>query len=409
MSAWQTVLVAMRALLRNKLRSFLTALGVVIGVAAVVAMTAIGAGARARVAETFESMGSNLLVIRSGSTHGGGVRSGAGTQPTLTWDDLRAIQEEVTGLGHIAPVVATSAQVMAEGQNWGTQIQGTTPALFSIRNWSLAQGVFFAEDDVTRGAKVAVVGQTVVRNLFGPFVDPVGQLIRLKNVPFEIVGVLARKGQSAFGSDQDDVVFVPISTFRSRIEAGLGQFIDGTILASAVTPEATGRAETQVESLLRSRHRIRPGEPDDFTVRNVGDVAAAQEEGAATMTSLLAGIALVSLVVGGIGIMNIMLVSVKERTREIGLRMAVGARPRDVLTQFLVEAVSLSLIGGLIGVALGLGVAFALAARFTWPMLVQPAVVVLALSSSAAVGVGFGLYPAFQASRLDPITALRYE
>jgi len=408
-SAWQTVWVAVRALLRNKLRSFLTALGVVIGVAAVVAMTAIGAGARARVTATFESMGSNLLVIRSGSSHGGGVRGGAGTQPTLTWDDLHAIEEEVPGLAQVAPVVASASQVMAEGQNWATSIQGTTPEMFTIRNWALARGLLFTDDDVARGAKVAVVGKTVVDNLFGPFVDPVGQVIRVRNVPFEIAGVLASKGQSVFGADQDDVVYVPISTYRSRIEGGLGQFIDGAILASAVTPEATGPAETHIESLLRSRHRIRAGEPDDFTVRNVGDVAAAQEEGANTMTSLLAGIALVSLAVGGIGIMNIMLVSVKERTREIGLRMAVGARPRNVLTQFLVEAMTLSLIGGLLGVVAGLGAAVALAARFDWPMLVQPTVVLLALASSAAVGVGFGLYPAFQASRLDPIQALRYE
>jgi len=337
------------------------------------------------------------------------VRGGAGTQPTLTWDDLHAIEEEVPGLAQVAPVVASASQVMAEGQNWATSIQGTTPEMFTIRNWALARGLLFTDDDVARGAKVAVVGKTVVDNLFGPFVDPVGQVIRVRNVPFEIAGVLASKGQSVFGADQDDVVYVPISTYRSRIEGGLGQFIDGAILASAVTPEATGPAETHIESLLRSRHRIRAGEPDDFTVRNVGDVAAAQEEGANTMTSLLAGIALVSLAVGGIGIMNIMLVSVKERTREIGLRMAVGARPRNVLTQFLVEAMTLSLIGGLLGVVAGLGAAVALAARFDWPMLVQPTVVLLALASSAAVGVGFGLYPAFQASRLDPIQALRYE
>ena len=408
-SFWQSVLVALWALRRNTLRSFLTTLGVVIGVGAVVAMTSIGAGARARVDQTFAAMGSNMLVIRSGSHQAGGVRSGAGTQPTLTWDDLRAIEEEVSGLAEVAPVLGSAAQVMAEGQNWGTSVQGTIPALFRIRNWSIAKGAFFDDDDVARGAKLAVIGQTVAENLFGAYANPLGQIIRIKNVPFEIVGVAAEKGQSSFGSDLDDVVFVPLTTYRSRIEGGLGQFLDGTIFASALSPAASAPAQAQIEALLRARHRIAAGELDDFSVRNLGDLAAAQQEGAATLTSLLAGIALVSLVVGGIGIMNIMLVSVKERTREIGLRMAVGARSRDILTQFLVEAVSLSLAGGLLGLATGIAVAFGLAARFEWPLLVQPGIALLALLSSAVVGVGFGLYPALQASRLDPIQALRYE
>jgi len=394
-NALQIVWVALRALLRNKLRSFLTTLGVIIGVAAVVAMTAIGAGARARVQKTFEDMGSNMLIVRSGASQSGGARGGAGTQPTLTWDDLDAIREQVSDVRYVAPVLATAAQVQAEGQNWS--------------NWAPAEGTLFSADDVARGAKVAVLGHTVVENLFGAYADPVGQIVRVENVPFEVVGVAATKGQSAFGSDNDDVVFVPVTAFRSRLQGGLQQFVDGVILVGATSQAATTGVEASIESLLRTRHRIRPGTPDDFTVRNLADIAAAQQEGARVMTSLLAGIALVSLVVGGIGIMNIMLVSVKERTREIGLRMAVGARPRNVLTQFLVEAVSLSLIGGLSGVAVGLAIAFWLAGRFEWPLLVQPAVVVLALGSSAAVGVGFGLYPAWQASRLDPIQALRYE
>jgi putative ABC transport system permease protein len=405
----QIGLIAVRALLRNKLRSFLTALGVIIGVGCVIAMTSIGAGARARVDETFAAMGSNMLVIRNGSHQSGGVRSAAGTELSLTWSDMDAIRDEVTGVRWVTAVIASPAQVVAEGQNWATSVQGTTPVFFDIRNWPPAVGRVFRDTEVETGAKVAVLGQTVAESLFGAFADPTGQIVRINRVPFEVVGVLADKGQSPFGSDYDDVVFVPLSTFRSRLRGGLQQFIDGNIMVSAVSREATAAVQADIEALLRAHHRIRPGTPDDFTVRNLGDLAAAQEQGARTMTSLLAGIALVSLVVGGIGIMNIMLVSVTERTREIGLRMAVGARPQAILTQFLVEAVVLSLIGGLLGVAAGLGTASWLVARFDWPMLIEPAIVALSLGTSALVGVGFGLYPAWKASRLDPIQALRYE
>jgi putative ABC transport system permease protein len=405
----QIGLVALRALRRNPMRSFLTALGVIIGVGCVIAMTSIGAGARARVDETFAAMGSNMLVVRSGSAQSGGARGGAGTEPSLTWQDLEAIAEEVPAVSVVAPHLVAGAQLQAEGQNWATSVQGTTPAFFAIRNWSIASGRFFGEADVEGAAKVIVLGQTVVENLFGAFADPVGRVVRVNRVPFEVIGVTAEKGQSPFGTDNDDVAFVPVSTFRSRIEGGLGQFLDGTIFASAVAPERSAEAQAGIEALLRARHRIRPGAPDDFTVRNLGDLAAAQQEGAQTMTSLLAGIALVSLVVGGIGIMNIMLVSVTERTREIGLRMAVGARPRNILVQFMVEAMALSLVGGLLGLAAGLATAQWLVARFGWPMLVEPTVAVFALATSAAVGVAFGLYPAWKASRLDPIQALRYE
>ena len=409
MNLLQVVLVAVRALLRNPLRSFLTALGVVIGVGCVLAMTSIGAGARARVDETFASMGSNMLIVRSGESRSGGARGGAGTQPTLTWEDLEAIENEVPAVAVAAPLLVSPAQLMAEGQNWASSVQGTMPVYFEIRNWPIGRGRFFDDADVEAGAKVIVLGQTIVDNLFGAFTDPLGQIVRVNRVPFEVIGVAAAKGQSAFGSDNDDVAFVPVTSYRSRIEGGLGQFLSGTIFASAVSAEATADAQNQIETLLRARHRIRPGAPDDFTVRNLGDLAAAQQEGARTMTSLLAGIALVSLVVGGIGIMNIMLVSVTERTREIGLRMAVGARPRSILGQFLVEAIALSLIGGLLGVAAGLGSASWLVARFDWPMRVEPGIVVLALGTSAVVGIAFGLYPAWKASRLDPIQALRYE
>ena len=401
---------ALRALRRNPMRSFLTSLGVIIGVGCVIAMTSIGAGARARVEQTFASMGSNMLIVRSGSAQSGGARGGAGTEPSLTWGDLEAIREEIPEIALVAPHLAAAAQLQAEGQNWATSVQGTTPEYFAIRNWAVARGRLFEAGEVEGGAKVIVLGQSVVDNLFGAFADPIGQVVRVNHVPFEVIGVLAEKGQSPFGTDNDDVAFVPVSTFRSRVASGgLGQFLEGTILASTHTPEQTARAEQRITELLRARHRIRPGSPDDFTVRNLGDLAAAQEEGARTMTSLLAGIALVSLVVGGIGIMNIMLVSVTERTREIGLRMAVGARPRAILTQFLVEAIVLSGIGGLVGLAAGLASAAWLVSRFDWPMLVQPEVVVLALAASGLVGVAFGLYPAWKASRLDPIQALRYE
>jgi putative ABC transport system permease protein len=404
----ETLSVALEALRVNKLRSFLTMLGVIIGVGAVIAMTAIGAGASARVKATFEQMGSNMIVVRSGSSQQGGARGGAGSQPTLTWSDLDAIR----GLPSVrlaAPQLQRSAQVMGDGQNWATSVQGSTPELFEIRNWRVAEGRFFDEDDDRAGAKVAVVGSTVAQNLFGPYASPVGQVIRVGSVPFEVVGVAATKGQTGFGQDQDDVVFVPARTFRAKLQGGLQQFIAGAIVVSASSAESASRAQAEIEELLRARHRIAQGAGDDFNVRNLSDIAAAQQEGARTMTSLLAGIALVSLVVGGIGIMNIMLVSVTERTREIGLRMAVGAKPRSILVQFLVEAVALSVAGGILGTALGLGAATWLVARFGWPMLVQPQVIAVAVAFSGIVGVAFGMWPALKASRLDPIQALRYE
>jgi putative ABC transport system permease protein len=405
----QITIVAWRALLRNKMRSFLTTLGIIIGVGAVIAMTAIGAGAKARVEKTFESMGTRMLVVRSGSSRAGGARGGFGSQPTLTWDDLRAIREELPAVERAAPVLQTRAQVMAEGQNWNTSVQGTTPEYFVIREWPAAAGVLFTDAELATGAKVAVLGKTVVDNLFGPYADPLGQIVRVNNVPLEIIGVAASKGQSAFGQDNDDVVFVPESTYRTKLQGDLRQFISGSINVQARSKELTGEAQTQIEELLRRRHRIGGEADDDFQVRNLSDIAQAQQEGAATMNSLLAGIALVSLLVGGIGIMNIMLVSVTERTREIGLRMAVGAKPRSILTQFLVEAIALSFLGGLFGVAAGAGGAYYLVARFEWPMLLQVDIMVVALVFSGLVGIGFGLYPAYKASRLDPIQALRYE
>ena len=401
--------ISVRALLRNKTRSFLTTLGVIIGVGAVIAMTAIGAGAKAQVSKAFESMGSNMLVLRSGSSHGGGVRGGAGSQPTLTWADLDAIKSQAPAVRYAAAVLQTRAQVAAEGQNWNTSVQGTTADYLVIRNWTIASGVGLTPEDEQMKAKVAILGKTVVDNIFGPYADPVGQVVRVNNVPLEVVGVLASKGQSGFGQDNDDVIMVPSTTYRTKLSGGLQQYIQGSIFLGAVSSDATDAAQQQVEGILRRLHHIRPGADDDFSVRNLSDMAAARQEGADTMQSLLAGIALVSLLVGGIGIMNIMLVSVTERTREIGLRMAVGAKPRSIMTQFLVEAVTLSLIGGLAGVASGLGAAKYLVVRFDWPMLVQPQIIFVAVGFSALVGIGFGLYPAFKASRLDPIQALRYE
>ncbi|ULQ47013.1 ABC transporter permease [Flagellatimonas centrodinii] len=409
MNPWFTFLIAVRALARNRLRAFLTALGIIIGVAAVIAMVSIGEGAKARVQETFASMGTHMLVVRSGSSRSGGVRGGAGSQPTLSWTDLEAIRSTLPSVRLAAPELRTSAEVIADSGNWTSTIHGVTPDYFDIRNWSLALGSPISESDVAGNAKVALLGQTVVRELYGEGVDPRGQIVRIRNAPFEVVGVLGAKGDSGWGGDNDDVVFVPVSSFQARIEGSLSTFIPGQIVLSAVSESATGLAEREVTALLRERHRIGPGKEDDFSVRNLGEIATASQESTQTLTALLASIAFVSLVVGGIGIMNIMLVSVTERTREIGVRMAVGARPRDILGQFLIESLTLALVGGLLGVGLGVLVAQQLAARFDWSLLIRVDIVLLSVGISGLIGVIFGLYPAHKASRLDPIDALRYE
>jgi putative ABC transport system permease protein len=404
----QTFRVALRALARNKLRSFLTTLGMVIGVSAVIAMVAIGDGAKARVEASFAAMGSNMLIVLPGTTSAGGAQGGFGSMPTITWDDLRAIQTDVPAVRYAAPVLRTSAQVLSEDQNWGTSVSGTTPDYFAIRSWPVARGAGLTESDVDSGTKVAVLGQTVVDKLFGANADAVGQQVRIKNVPFQVVGVLARKGQSPVGQDYDDAVFVPSTTFQSKIQGGLKNYLSGTIFVGAAGND-TQRAESQMRSLLRDRHHLAQTAEDDFSIRNLAEMASAQQEGTKTLTTLLASIAAVSLLVGGIGIMNIMLVSVTERTREIGVRMAVGARGRDILLQFLAEALTLSVAGGLIGVALGLFGAWRLAASFGWPVMFRPDVILIAVGFSGLVGIGFGLYPAQKASALDPIQALRYE
>jgi ABC-type antimicrobial peptide transport system, permease component len=409
MTLFETLLVAVHALVRNKLRSFLTMLGVIIGVGAVIAMLTIGEGAKARVQEAFAQVGANMLIIMSGTTMAGGAQGGFGTLPTLTWEDLKAVQTEVPSIRAAAPVLRTTGQVQTEDQNWSTSINGTTPEYFEIRNWSVAHGVLFTQSDIESGPKVAVFGQTVVDKLYGPYIDPVGQTVRIKKVPFQIIGVLARKGQSPTGQDYDDAVFVPHTTFQAKIQGGLQKYIAGVIMVGATSSEATSEAEIQITDLLRDRHHIQPGIDDDFSIRNLTEMAAAYQEETRTLSGLLASIATFSLLVGGIGIMNIMLVSVTERTREIGLRMAVGAKPRDILAQFLVESLTLSIVGGLIGVVLGILGAYRMADYFDLQLLIRADVILVAVGFSTLVGIVFGLYPAFKASRLDPITALRFE
>ncbi len=409
MNPLQTLRVAIRALLRNKMRSFLTTLGIIIGVAAVIAMVAIGEGAKAMVEQAFAAMGSNLLIILPGSTTAGGQHGGFGSMPTLTWDDLKAIQTEVPSVKYAAPQLRSIAQIVSEDQNWSTTVYGTTPAYFAIRDWPVAEGAPMTDSDAEGGSKIVLLGQTVVDKLFGAGFNPVGQMVRINNTPFLVQGVLAAKGQSPMGMDYDDGAFIPLKTFQTKIQGGLHQFISGVIFISATSAATTGRAEQQVRALLRDRHHLAPGADDDFSIRNLTEFARSREQSTQTLTTLLASIAAVSLLVGGIGIMNIMLVSVTERTREIGVRMAVGAKPRNILAQFLVEALTLSLAGGLIGVVLGLGLAQWLAGRFHWPLLIRPDIVVVSVVFSAVVGVVFGLYPAQKASRLDPIEALRFE
>ncbi len=403
-----TVRIAVRAIIRNKMRSFLTVLGIVIGVAAVIAMMAVGAGAKARIEQAFAAMGTNLLVILPGSTTTGGMQGGFGSQPTLTWDDLAAIGKQVPTVKAAAPQLRTNASVIAESGNWSTSVVGTSPEYFEIRGWPMAVGQALTQADVDTGNKVVVLGQTVVEKLYGSSVNPVGQTVRIRNIPFTVVGVAERKGQSATGQDYDDTVFLPYTVFARKIQGGLGKYLSGSIYVTATSAEDTPRAQAAITALLRERHRLSSGE-DDFSIRNLSEVAGAQAAGTETMTSLLASVAAVSLLVGGIGIMNIMLVSVTERTREIGIRMAIGAKPRQILLQFLIEAVTLSLAGGLLGVLLGVGVSKWIAAKFGWATQIDPNVVVVAVAFSAFVGIAFGLYPARKASQLDPIDALRYE
>jgi putative ABC transport system permease protein len=401
--------IALGALLRNKTRSFLTTLGVIIGVASVISMVAVGEGAKARVSSVFAAMGTNMLIVLSGSTSAGGVSGGFGSLPTLTWDDLHAIRTQAPAVHAAAPAQVGRVNIMLGDQNWTTNLTGSSPQLFEIRNWSIDRGSLFADADLEASAKVIVLGATVSDKLFGPTVDPVGKTVRVKAATFVVVGLLKRKGQSPFGTDYDDAAFIPISTFQNQIQGGLQKYIAGIIAVSAVSAADTGRAQKEITELLRDRHHIATAADDDFNIRNLTEIANAQSQGTQTLTALLAAIAVVSLVVGGIGIMNIMLVSVTERTREIGVRMAVGAKPWHILTQFLAEAMTLSMLGGLMGVGLGSVLARVVAGRLGWAYSPRMDMILLSFGFSALVGVGFGLYPARKASLLDPIEALRYE
>jgi len=409
-SIWQSVRIAGRALRVNKLRSALTMLGIIIGVAAVIAMVGVGAGAQARVAEQIQSLGSNLIIVLSGSVTSSGIRLGTGSQLTISEDDAAAIAREIPLVQAAAPSVRGTAQVVYGNLNWATVIQGVTPDYFEARDWPITDGRAISSEDVDGATKIALVGQTTALNLFGES-EPLGQIIRIKKVPFTVVGVLSRKGQNSWGQDQDDVIMIPISTAKKKV-LGVSQANPrsvGSISIKVRADEDMIEAEEQIRALLRQRHRLQPFQDDDFWLRNLSEVLQTQEESSRVMTYLLAAIASVSLLVGGIGIMNIMLVSVTERTREIGLRMAVGARRRHILLQFLIEAVTLSLIGGIIGIALGLGGSRAISYFAEWRTLVNPESIVIAFGFAAGIGIFFGFYPARKASRLDPIEALRYE
>ena len=397
--------IAGRALARNTMRSVLTMLGIIIGVAAVIAMVAVGQGAKAQIESQIASIGSNLLMVFPGSTTQGGVHAGSGSVTTLTEDDALAIQKELSSVRLAAPSLRTVAQVVSANQNWSTGVTGSTPDYFAVRDWSFDSGGSFTQSDYDGATKAAVIGKTVATNLFGSQ-DPIGQIIRIQNVPFRVVGLLSPKGQSAMGQDQDDTVIIPLSTLQKRI---MGVTYVQAIMISANSPEETVAAEEEIQRLLHQRHHIPPKQDDDFTVRNMTDIAAAAEASSQIMTLLLGSIASVSLIVGGIGIMNIMLVSVTERTREIGIRMAVGARSRDILLQFLIEAVVLSLAGGILGVILGVASSRIISTFVHWPTIISLRSIMLASVFSIAIGVFFGLYPARRAASLDPIEALRYE
>jgi putative ABC transport system permease protein len=402
--------IAVRALRVNKLRSALTMLGIVIGVGAVIAMVAVGSGAQARVAEQIQSLGANIIIIWPGTVTQGGVRLGAGAQATLSEDDAWAIQRDVLLVQVVAPYGRGNAQVVYSNLNWFTGILGVTPEYFAARDWEVISGRQLTQEEVDGASKVALVGLTVARNLFGDE-DPLGQVIRIKKVPFTIIGVMDRKGQNTWGQDQDDQILIPLSTAKTKVLGGnqaKGRAVGG-ITIKVREAALMKEAEQEIRELLRQRHRLHSFQEDDFNLRNLSEVLQSQEAASRVLTTLLAAIASVSLLVGGIGIMNIMLVSVTERTREIGLRMAVGARGQDILTQFLVEAVTLSLIGGAIGVGFGLLASHAIAYFAEWRTLLQLDAILLAFSFSAAVGIFFGFYPARKAAGLNPIDALRYE
>ena len=399
--------VAFRALGRNKPRTALTMLGIVIGVGAVIVLVSIGQGAQSMVLDQISSMGSNMIFVMPGNMNFGGASMGLGAASTLTDEDVFAMEREIPTIAAASPVVNSSGQMVFGNQNWFVRIQGTNEKFPRIREWKVEQGEFFTDADVRSASRVVVLGKTVSEKLF-PGIDPIGQTIRVRNLPFRVVGVLAAKGQSMVGQDQDDTAVMPYTTVQRKL---LGQQIPSInqAMVSSVSQQASAVTQTQIAELLRQRHKIPPGQPDDFFVRNMTDAAQTFEQLTTIMTLLLGSIAAISLVVGGIGIMNIMLVSVTERTREIGIRMAVGARPNSVRLQFLMESVTLSLMGGLIGVIIGGGLAAIVSKVFGWPTLVSAVSVLISFAFATIIGVFFGYYPAHKAAALDPIEALRYE
>jgi putative ABC transport system permease protein len=405
MQGLMTLRIALRALARNKLRAFLTMLGIIIGVGAVIAMVAIGEGAKSTIRSQIAALGTNVLIILPGSNVQGGVRAGFGNVNTLLDSDAKAMARELQSVAFSSPVLRRQDQVVSGNLNWGTLAQGVAPEFQQIRDWQIAEGRFLHEGDMDSAAKVAVIGQTVARQLFGND-DSLDAVIRIRNIPFRVVGVLAPKGQTGQGTDQDDTIMIPYTTMQKRL---MRITWVQSIVVRAVSAERVDEAQEQITLLLRQRHRIGPDREDDFNVRNLSDIAEAATTTARVMAVLLGSVASISLLVGGIGIMNIMLVSVTERTRGIGIRMAVGARSRDIMLQFLVEAVVMAATGGLIGILLGVGSSEVIKQWAQWPTLIDPAIIVIAFLFSGAVGVFFGFYPARKAASLDPIDALRYE
>jgi putative ABC transport system permease protein len=400
------LVIAMRSLSRNKLRSILTMLGIIIGVAAVIAMLSVGQGAKEMVASSIAGLGTNVITVFPGGGGPGTVRTDAGTSSRLTEDDVEAIRKGAEGLNYITPTTRTGAQVKFAGQNWRTSIFGAYPEYLQIRNWNPSEGVGYGMSDERGASKVALLGKTVATNLFGEGVNPVGQTIRIKNLPFRVIGVMEAKGQGSFGQDQDDIIIAPYSTVLKKL---VGSTYAQNLTASAVSEEAIPEASAQIDDILRTRFHLGPNDATDYTIRTQTEIAQAAGSVTQTMTVLLSSIAAISLLVGGIGIMNIMLVSVTERTREIGIRLAVGAKGRDILLQFLVEAVVISFFGGLIGIAFGAGASTLLSTLQGWAVKLSPVSILIAFLFSAATGVFFGWYPARKAAMLNPIDALRYE
>ena len=408
MNIFTTFKLALRALWRNKVRTLLTMLGIVFGIGAVIAMVAGGQGAQASVKEVFQSLGTNVLIVTNSSTQSFGAAGGAGSRLTITWDDMTALEAEVPTIKWIAPLLqARNTQIASEDNNWNTQVNGTTATWFKIRNWEAAEGVVFDEDTGGGNAKIAVVGRTVATQLFGES-SALNQVIRIAGQPYEVVGVLASKGQGPMG-DNDDIVVIPVKTYQQKLSKGLGKYIQGQLLVSTAEDNQAETTIAKITAVLRDRHKLDTTQEDDFRIRNPAEFAKAQQDSTERIAMLLAIVAAVSLFVGGIGVMNIMLVSVIERTREIGIRMAVGAKPIDVMTQFLVEAIVLAAVGGALGLLVGYGAAQYMADYFQWKFFFPADTAAIAFGVAGGVGVGFGLYPAIRASQLDPITALRYE